>query len=94
MIINSCEATEKMGIVRVWIEQNNDTISFCCWNLSQIPEEIALRIFQRNFSTKGQDGRGFGTFSMKYFGEKVLGGKLGFVTSASKGTTFRFTLPV
>ncbi len=52
------------------------------------------RIFQRNFSTKEQAGRGIGTFSMKLFGEKILGGQIKFTTSKKGGTTFKFTHPV
>jgi sensor histidine kinase regulating citrate/malate metabolism len=53
--------------------------------------EIANRIFQRNFSTKAQAGRGVGTYSMKLFGEKILGGKVSFTSSREDGTVFKFT---
>lgn len=91
MIINALEATERNGIVKVWSEQENDILSFCVWNAEFIPPEISNRIFQRNFSTKLQEGRGIGTFSMKLFGEKILGGKVNFTTSEMAGTVFRFS---
>ena len=53
---------------------------------------LALRIFKRNFTTKEQLGHGLGTYSMKFFGEKVLGGLVDFTTSETAGTTFRLTL--
>ena len=56
-------------------------------------KEAGSRIFQRNFSTKEQDGRGIGTFSMKLFGEKILGGQVSFTTSKTGGTTFKFAYP-
>lgn len=54
--------------------------------------EHARKIFTRNFTTKQQIGHGLGTYSMKLFGEKVLGGNVAFSTSESEGTTFRLTL--
>lgn len=67
MVLNALEATEENGVVKVWVEQQSDLLSFCVWNSIDISQETAVRIFQRNFSTKGQAGRGVGTFSMKLF---------------------------
>ena len=94
MIINALEATDKNGDVKVWADHEGNNISFCVWNSQQIPEDIACRIFQRNFSTKGQAGRGVGTYSMKLFGEKILGGEVGFVSLKENGTTFKYTTSV
>jgi signal transduction histidine kinase len=94
MVINALEATPVEGTVKVWIERKENALSFCVWNAQEIPQEIANRIFQRNFSTKEQAGRGTGTFSMKLFGEKILGGKVHFTTSRTQGTVFTVTLPV
>lgn len=93
MIINACEATQIGKTIKIWTEEQNNFISFCVWNDSEIPKDISLRIFQRNFSTKNKVGRGIGTYSMKHFGETILGGKVNFVTSKFDGTTFSFTLP-
>ena len=62
------------------------------WNSGVIPSNIQNRIFQRHFSTKASVGRGLGTFSMKLFGEKYLKGKVSFLSSVEKGTTFTFKL--
>jgi len=51
----------------------------------QLPEEIALRIFQRSFSTKGSKGRGLGTYSMKLFTETYRAGTYPFQTTLAKG---------
>lgn len=91
MIINALEATEKNSVVKIWSEHNNGFLSFCVWNAQEIPSQIANRIFQRNFSTKAQSGRGIGTYSMKLFGEKILGGKVSFTSSKENGTVFTFT---
>lgn len=94
MITNALEASENGG-VKVWLEEHEDSqISFCVWNGQEIPPETARRIFQLHFSTKSGTGRGIGTYSMKLIGEKLLGGSVSFSSSASKGTVFRFTVPV
>lgn len=94
MIINALEATAENGEVKIWLENKDDFLSFCVWNAQEIPHDIANRIFQRNFSTKEQAGRGIGTYSMKLLGEKILGGQVSFTTSKKEGTIFRFTYPV
>ncbi len=94
MTTNALEATEEGGLVRVWIEENDDQLVFSVWNKGEISPQIARRIFQRNFSTKNQAGRGVGTFSMKLFGEEILGGLVSFTTSATDGTVFSFSHPV
>jgi signal transduction histidine kinase len=94
MVSNAFEATHEGGQVRITLDLTPENISFYIWNEGYIPDNIARRIFQRNFSTKNGMGRGLGTYSMKYFGEKVLGGEVDFVTSLTDGTLFRFTLPV
>lgn len=92
MVTNALEATAPGGTVKVFTEPGGNSISFCVWNKKHIPAEHALRIFKRNFTTKQQLGHGLGTYSMKFFGEKVLGGLVDFTTSETAGTTFRITL--
>jgi signal transduction histidine kinase len=94
MAINALEATEEYGEVKIWVETNEHAIVFCVWNNLPIPHEIMPRIFQRYFSTKAQTGRGIGTYSMKLFGERYLGGKVNFSSTEADGTVFRFSLPV
>lgn len=94
MITNALEATEENDTVREWLEHNYNLLLFCVWNRQPIPEGIALRIFQRNFSTKDGVGRGVGTYSMKLIGEQILGGQISFTTSREKGTVFKFSLPL
>ncbi len=90
IVINALEATDKKGVVNIWLEHENNYAIFCVWSLKQIPQEVANRIFQRNFSTKKQAGRGVGTYSMKLLGEKILGGEVSFTSSNEDGTVFRF----
>jgi signal transduction histidine kinase len=92
MIVNALEATGPGGAVRLSIEENPEWVTFSVWNDATIPSAIRNRIFQRNVSTKDDMGRGLGTYSMKLFGEQVLGGRVSFTSDAS-GTVFRFSLP-
>lgn len=94
MITNAFEATGENGTVKVWVEHDDNVLSFCVWNRQSIPPDIARRIFQRNFTTKDGAGRGVGTYSMKLLGEQILGGQVNFTTSPETGTVFKFALPL
>lgn len=92
MVTNALEATVAGGNIEVWAENLNDYTEFCVWNQGCIDERVAMRIFQRNFSTKSGDGRGLGTYSMRLLGEQFLGGKVDFSSTASGGTVFRLAI--
>lgn len=94
MLVNAFEGTEKNGTVKFWVEDSGKSITFCSLNREYIPDDIARRVFQKNFSTKEGEGRGLGTYSMKLFGEKFLGGKVELESSKDGGTVFKFFLPV
>jgi sensor histidine kinase regulating citrate/malate metabolism len=65
---------------------------FAVHNPDVMPEAVQLQVFQRSFSTKEPSGRGIGTYSMKLFGERYLGGKVDFVSREPEGTTFTLAL--
>lgn len=94
MVINALEASAPGGVVKISAQRNDTHETFSIWNAGFIPPEIARRIFQRNFSTKGALGHGLGTYAMKLFGEKLLGGHVSFTTSPEDGTSFKLELPV
>lgn len=94
MITNALEASAENDHVKIWFESDGNRLACLVWNRQVIPDGIAQRIFQRNFSTKPGEGHGLGTFSMKLFGEAILGGKVGFSSSEELGTTFQFSLPL
>lgn len=94
MLLNALEATLIGGSVRFTTKRGNGAIIWEVWNDQAIDETIQPRIFQRHFSTKASPGRGFGTFSMKLFGEHYLGGTIAFTSSPASGTVFSFALPV
>lgn len=94
MVTNALEASQPGDEVRVSAEVQAEQVLFSVWNRQHIPDFIAGRIFQRNFTTKSESGHGLGTYSMKLFGETVLGGAVGFRTSEQEGTTFYLNLPL
>jgi len=96
MIVNALEATDNGGVVKVWADcdEARGRVCFRAWNDAEISSSIARRIFQRSYSTKEGSGRGIGTWSMKYFGERVLGGDVHFTTSSDGGTVFTIEVPI
>jgi signal transduction histidine kinase len=92
MLKNALEATPPGGIVWLGADTGPERCTFWCQNSREIPREVALQVFQRSFTTKG-NGRGIGTYSMKLLGERVLGGSVSFTTSAEEGTRFQISLP-
>nr|MBF0221498.1 HAMP domain-containing histidine kinase [Desulfobulbaceae bacterium] len=93
MLINALEASDEGDEVQIWAEYpQQDEIMFAVWNKKVIEESLKQRIFQKNFSTKNMKGRGLGTYSMKLFGEEILGGKVYFISQEETGTTFYLKL--
>jgi signal transduction histidine kinase len=93
MLKNALEATAEGGTVTISCLSDSESATFAVNNPEVMPPDIQHQVFQRSFSTKGQAGRGIGTYSMKLFGERYLGGKVDFVSQWPEGTTFRLTLP-
>jgi signal transduction histidine kinase len=93
MLTNAFEATEHGGEVKLQVDCEKNGVTFSVWSRRAIPNHLAERIFQRNFTTKKEPGRGLGTYAMKLFGEHYLGGKVDFETSESYGTVFRLWVP-
>jgi hypothetical protein len=93
MVVNALEASVAGEAIRVGFRLGQDGPVFTVWNERVIDPDVAMRVFQRNFSTKGQIGRGLGTWSMKFFGEQILRGRVSFRTAPGEGTTFQLELP-
>lgn len=94
MLLNALEATEEGQEVQIWFEKNYNSLTFKVWNMGTIAEKTANRIFEKNFTTKGNSGRGLGTYSMKYFGEKILNGEISFTSTDEEGTIFYYKTPI
>jgi K+-sensing histidine kinase KdpD len=93
MIKNAVEASQANQEVVVGCKMKNDRICFYIHNETFIPETLQQQIFQRSFSTKGND-RGIGTYSIKLLGEQYLNGKVWFTSTMQEGTTFYISLPL
>lgn len=93
MILNAMEASPPGSVVTVGADDLPGRVRIRVVNPGEIPQETRLKIFQRSFSTKGGAGRGIGTYSMKLFGEKYLGGSVTF-DCRDGFTEFSITLPV
>lgn len=92
MLVNALEATPPGGAVEAWCELDGDGVVFRVRNPGQVRADVARRVFERNFSTRGGPGRGLGTHSMKLFGEQILGGQVSFVSQGGH-TVFQLRLP-
>lgn len=93
MVTNALEASAPEEEVRVGYDLRDGRHVFSVWNAAVIDPDVAMRVFQRNFSTKSHLGRGMGTWSMKFFGEQILHGEVDFRSSKDEGTTFFLILP-
>ena len=93
MVINALEATPPGGTVAISLFEHNAEVFISVVNPGEIPAEVQLKIFKRSFSTKSSSGRGIGTYSMKLFGERYLGGKVTFKSNNGQ-TIFSLRLPI
>jgi hypothetical protein len=93
MLKNGLEATAPGQTVRIDCFDQGDGVAFAVHNPGVMSEEVQLQMFQRSFSTKGQTGRGIGSYSMKLMGERYLGGRVEFVSRLPEGTTFSLRIP-
>ena len=93
MVRNALEAVHAGGAVRLSCERERGSVSLRVHNAGVIAPEVQARVFQRSFSTKAARGRGLGTYSMKLFGERYLGGEVSFVSTPEVGTVFSIRLP-
>ena len=92
MMLNGMEATAKGKTVQVSYHLLPKSLQIAVSNPGEMPPDIQLKVFKRSFSTKATMGRGIGTYSMKLFGERYLGGQVGFDCKNGQ-TTFFIELP-
>jgi sensor histidine kinase regulating citrate/malate metabolism len=79
--------------VTVGCQERAEQVVFSVHNATVMPADVQSQVFQRSFSTKAKTGRGIGTHSMRLFGERYLGGRVGFTSREPEGTLFTITLP-
>lgn len=93
MVKNALEACKPKDTVTLCCNWSNGRLLFQVHNPGHIPKAIQAQIFQRSFSTRGQN-RGLGTYSIKLLTERYLRGEVGFLSNEVSGTMFFAALPV
>ncbi len=93
LVTNALEATAPCGHVAVQAIARGGRVRLSVWNAGTIPPALAGRIFRQRFSTKEGPGRGTGTWVVRVFTERYLGGTVTFTSAAATGTTFVVDLP-
>jgi hypothetical protein len=93
MVKNALEASQPGQTVTLGCQAVENQIEFWVHNVTFMPKEVQLQVFQRAFSTRGT-GRGLGTYSMKLLSQRYLGGDVSFASSEDQGTTFRARYPL
>jgi hypothetical protein len=93
MVKNALEGSKEGENITIGCQVKEDCIEFQVRNPNFMPREVQLQIFQRSFSTKGEN-RGLGTYSMKLLSERFLNGRVSFITSEKNGTTFNACYPL
>ena len=92
LLKNALEATRPGGLITISSQLQGDQVTFSVHNPTVMSRSVQLQLFQRSFSTKGT-GRGIGTYSIKLFTEKYLGGQVRFESREPTGTLFQVVLP-
>ena len=94
LLKNACEASTKGQRVMIGLDEpQNGDVSLWVKNEDVMPRAVQLQIFQRSFSTKGED-RGLGTYCVKLLTERYLKGTASFESSRDGGTVFTVRLPL
>ena len=93
MIKNAMEAIPSGHRIVLKAKDYGDYVRFSVFNNTYMERDVQMQIFQRSYSTKGQN-RGVGTYSMKLLGERYLQGAVGFTSTEKQGTVFYIDLPV
>jgi len=93
LVRNALEATPPEGEVAVCVVPGQTDVAYHVHNPEVIPVEDRLQVFQRSFTTKGEPGRGLGTYGARLIVEEYLGGRVEFRSEEGAGTIFSLRLP-
>jgi signal transduction histidine kinase len=93
LLKNALEASPRGQTILLGYHLRDSGIEFFVHNVTFMPRDVQLQMFQRSFSTKGR-GRGVGSYSIKLLTEHYLSGKVTFTTTETEGTTFFAWLPL
>lgn len=92
LVKNALEASRAGQTVTVSFS-NEDCPLFEVHNEECMPEDVQLQMFQRSFTTKGGNGRGLGSYSVRLLTERYLKGQVSFQSNTQQGTRFFIRLP-
>ncbi len=93
LVTNAIQAMPKGGKLTIRTFEKTDKVFISIQDTGMgIPDEIKPKLFQPLMTTKSK-GQGFGLAVVKRLVER-MGGKIGFVSEAGKGTTFTIELPI
>lgn len=92
LIKNALEDSKAGETVTVTYKNDTDGIKFIVHNKGFMTEDVQLQVFNRSFSTKGEKGRGFGTYTVKLLLERYLNGYVEFTSTEKDGTIFTVSL--
>lgn len=93
LLKNASEASNISDNISIRVTKKEEVLIIRVHNKAYMPKDVQHRLFQRSFSTKGEN-RGIGTYSIKLFTENYLQGKVWFESTKSKGTSFYVELPL
>ena len=93
LVQNALEATRPGNRVVVRGERLAREIVISVQNPEVIPRDVQPQIFQRSLSTKGGEGRGVGTYSVRLSTERYLHGRVRFESTKRAGTSFEIVIP-
>lgn len=92
LVKNGLEASPSESVISLGARVGDRSVRFWVNNPSVMSDGVRKQIFQRSFSTKGEN-RGIGTYSVKLLTTRYLKGKVEFESTEENGTTFFVELP-
>ncbi|NNM53903.1 MAG: HAMP domain-containing histidine kinase [Spirochaetales bacterium] len=92
MLKNAFEASTAGQTVILSLEPEEGGL-FVVHNEGVIPADVAVHVFEKSFSTTGEAGRGWGTYSLRLWAEGFLKAKVWFTSDPGRGTSFYLKLP-
>ena len=93
MLKNAIEASSVGETITLGCDREGDTVVFRVANPGVMSPDVQHQVFQRSFSTKGEN-RGLGTYSMRLLTERYLQGGVSFTSDKARGTVFRARVPL
>ncbi len=93
LLKNAIESSESGQSVVAGCHRDREQVCFFVHNEGAMKPDVAARVFQRSYSTKGHS-RGLGTYSVRLLTVEYLGGQVSFQTAPESGTTFQIRLPL